>query len=194
MTHKTKNVALEIFLEQTTLKPCNFWAGDALEGWRPDCLNITLIQKRHSDIFQISAEKKFPGLKKGISCTYWMNVEVLPHDFLQITTPKIAWKCAGAFLLSLESFSAEIWKMLEFHFWVDVMLRQSRLRASRASPAQKLQDLRVVPSKNFSRATFFVFWVTYLVDIYLNKIPMKQIWWKSAVCSCLCFYCKIKSN
>ena len=37
------------------------------------------------------------------------------------------------------------------------MLRQSRLRASRASPAQKLQDLRVVLSKNFSRATFFCF-------------------------------------
>ena len=81
-------------------------------------------------------------------------------------------------------FSAEIWKMLECHFWTHVMLRQSRLRASRASPAQKLQDLRVLYSKNFSRATFFVFWVTYLVDIYLNKIPVKQIWWKSAVCTC----------
>ena len=74
--------------------------------------------------------------------------------------------------------------MLECHFWANVMLRQSRLWASRASPAQKLQDLRVVYSKNFSRATFFVFWVTYLVDIYLNKIPVKQIWWKSAVWVC----------
>ena len=33
-------------------------------------------------------------------------------------------------------FSAEIWKMSECHFWANVMLRQSRLRASRASPAQ----------------------------------------------------------
>ena len=51
------------------------------------------------------------------------------------------------------------------HFWANVMLRQSRLRASRASPAQKSQGLRVVCSKNFSRATFFVFWSTQMVDI-----------------------------
>ena len=47
--------------------------------------------------------------------------------------------------------------MSECHFWVDVMLKQSRVRASRASPAQKLQGLRVVCSKNFSMATFFCF-------------------------------------
>jgi hypothetical protein len=50
--------------------------------------------------------------------------------------------------------------MVECHFWAHVMLRQSRVWASRASPAQKSQGLRVVYSKNFSRATFFVFWVT----------------------------------
>ena len=44
--------------------------------------------------------------------------------------------------------------------YANVILRQSRLRASRASPAQKSRGLRVVFSKNFSRATFFVFWVT----------------------------------
>ena len=78
-------------------------------------------------------------------------------------------------------FSADIWKMLECHFWANVMLRQSRLRTSRASPAQKSQGLRVVCSKNFSRATFFVFWSTQMVDIYLSYLPMKKIWWKSAV-------------
>ena len=71
--------------------------------------------------------------------------------------------------------------MSECHFWVNVMLRQSRLRASRASPAQKLQGLRVVCSKNFSRATFFVFWGTQLVEVYLSYLPMKQIWRKRAV-------------
>ena len=48
--------------------------------------------------------KKFPGLTKEISCTYWMNVVVLPHDFFQITTPKAVKKCAGAFLSSQETF------------------------------------------------------------------------------------------
>ena len=36
-------------------------------------------------------------------------------------------------------------------------------------------------SKNFSRATFFVFWGTHLVDRYLSYLPVKQIWRKSAV-------------
>ena len=110
-----------------------------------------------------------------------MNVEVLPHDFCKLQPLKLYRIVQEPFFQAWKLFSAEIWKMLECHFWANVMLRQSRLWASRASPAQKLQDLRVVYSKNFSRATFFVFWVTYLVDIYLNKIPMKQIWWKSAV-------------
>ena len=47
--------------------------------------------------------------------------------------------------------------MAECHFWADVMLRQFHVRTSRASPAQKSQGLRVVCSKNFSRATFFCF-------------------------------------
>ena len=78
-------------------------------------------------------------------------------------------------------FSAEIWKMAECHFWADVMLRQSHVRASRASPAQKSQGLRVVCCKNFSRSTFFVFWVTWLVDSFLSYLPVKRIWRKRAV-------------
>ena len=41
--------------------------------------------------------------------------------------------------------------MAECHFWADVMLRQSRVWNSKASPAQKSQGLRVVSSKTFSR-------------------------------------------
>ena len=59
MTQKRKNVAIENFLEQTTLKTCGFWVGEALEAQAWDCLNITLAQKWHSGIFQISVEKSF---------------------------------------------------------------------------------------------------------------------------------------
>ena len=62
---KTKNMALEKFLEQTTLKPYNFWAGEALEAQRWDCLTVTLAEKLLSSIFQISAEKSFPTWQKG---------------------------------------------------------------------------------------------------------------------------------
>ena len=71
--------------------------------------------------------------------------------------------------------------MTECHFLAHVMSRQSRVQASKASPAQKSQGLRVVSFKNFSRATSFVFWVTWLENSYLNDLPMKQIWRKSAV-------------
>ena len=57
MTQKTKNVALEKVLEQTILKPYDFWVGEALETRRPDCVNITSAHW-HSDIFQISIAKR----------------------------------------------------------------------------------------------------------------------------------------
>ena len=44
-----------------------FWAGEALEAWNWDYLYITLAQKWHSFIFQISAEKSFPACQKGSS-------------------------------------------------------------------------------------------------------------------------------
>ena len=56
------------------------------------------------------------------------------------------------------------------------MLRQPRVRESRASPAQKLQGLRVVLClKNFSRAIFFV--LIHSVDRYVFEhfLPVKQI-------------------
>ena len=78
-------------------------------------------------------------------------------------------------------FLQKFGKMLECHFGANLMLKQPRFRASRVSPAQKSQGLREVYSKNFSRATFFVFWGTHLVDTFLSYLPVKQIWRKSAV-------------
>ena len=69
-------------------------------------------------------------------------------------------KCRKFLLSSLETFFCRNWKNVGMSFWANVMLRQSHVWASRASPAQKPQGLRVVCSKKFSMATFFVFWVT----------------------------------
>jgi hypothetical protein len=85
-------------------------------------------------------------------------------------------KCRKSVLSSLDFFFfVEIWKMSVCHFWADVMLRMSRLWASRSSLAQKWQVLRVVLSKNFSRATCFIFWSTQMVGTYLSYQPVKQI-------------------
>ena len=61
----------------------------------------------------------------------------------------------------------------KFEKFRNVILGQCNVetvQASRASHAQKSRGLRLVLSKNFSRAAFFVFWVTYLVDIYLSYL------------------------
>ena len=133
--------------------------------------------------FSNLCRKKFPSLTKEIFCTFRMNVEVLPHHFCKLQPQKLYKNVQEPFCQAWKLFSAEIWKMSECHFWANVMLRQSRLQASRASPAQKWQGLRVVCSKNFSRATLFVFWVTQLVNMCLIYLPVKQIWRKNAVCA-----------
>ena len=143
---------------------------------------IRLAQKWNSQISQIFTERRFPGLKKEISCTYWMNVEVWPNDFSKLQPPKLHRNVLEPFCRTRKLSSTELWKMEECHFWAVVMLRQSCLRASRASSAQKLQGLRVVCFKNFSRATFLFFGsLNWLIASYMSYLPVKQIWRKSAV-------------
>ena len=50
--------------------------------------------------------------------------------------------------------------------------------------------LRYLPQKVLWEGTkIFVFWGTYLVNIFLNNLPVKQIWRKSAVlCGCYLRY------
>ena len=73
--------------------------------------------------FSNFCRKKFPGLIKGISCTYWMKVEVLPHDFCKLQPPKLYKNVQEPFCQAWKLFSAEIWKMSECYFGADVMLR-----------------------------------------------------------------------
>ena len=65
----TKNAALESFSEQKPLKYGHFWQREAPEAQTWGCLNITLAQKWHPGIFQISAEKSFSAWQKS-SCTF----------------------------------------------------------------------------------------------------------------------------
>ena len=74
-----------------------------------------------------------------------------------ITIPKVIQICAGTFFKPPNFFLQKVEK------WPNV---------SRACPAQKSQGfgLRLVYSKIFSRATFFVFWGTHSVDRFLNYL------------------------
>ena len=62
---KQKMLPWKSFWNKTTLKPLDFWAGEALEAWMRGCLNITSAQKWHAVIFQISAEKSFLAWQKS---------------------------------------------------------------------------------------------------------------------------------
>ena len=79
--------------------------------------------------------------------------------------------CRSLFVRPETFFFSEIWKMAECHFLANVMLRESCLRASRR---QKLQGLRVVCSKNFSRATFFCFLGQYIFALFACETNLKK--------------------
>ena len=46
---------------------------------------------------------------------------------------------------------------------------------NKCSPCSKDEGFERSLSKNFSRATFFVFWVSELVNMFLNNLLVKQI-------------------
>ena len=146
--------------ELKTLKPYDFWAWEALKAQTQDCSNITSPQKWHSAIFKISAEKIFPAWQQS-SCTFLHNFGVwnLQKSYGKTFTIHSI-STGNLFFQAWKFFSAKIWKTSECHLWANVTLRESYVWASRASPAQKMQGLRLDSFKNFSRATIFVFWVT----------------------------------
>ena len=85
---------------------------------------------------------------------YWLEKKVPSHFCITlgvvifkkwVAKPLDPFNECRRFLLS----SRKIWKMTKFHFWAGLMLRQPRVRASRASPAQKCRCLRVNYSKLF---------------------------------------------
>ena len=53
--------------------------------------------------FSNFCRKKFFGIRKQSFCTYWINLEVLLHDFFKLQPPKL-YKTAGAFFSSRETF------------------------------------------------------------------------------------------
>ena len=81
------------------------------------------------------------------------------------------------FLSSWETLFCRNLKGAKCHFWADVM------SSEHLGPLQ-LQSCNIwgwFNSKNFSRAIFYVFWGTCLVDVFLSYLSVKQIWRKSSV-------------
>ena len=68
--------------------------------------------------------------------------------------------------------------MLECHFWADAMLRQSRLRASRASPTQKSRGLRVVLFQKKFKGYIFCFLGHsvggYVFELFAHETNLKK--------------------
>jgi hypothetical protein len=63
--------------------------------------------------------------------------------------------------------------MSECYFWANVMLRQSHLRASRASPAQKSQGLRVFLFQKLFKGYIFCF-LGHLVGLYIFELSARE--------------------
>ena len=121
MAQKTKNVALEKFLERTTLKPCDVWAGEALEAWRETGPIMTIYP------FQNFGRKKFSGLTTKLLTIF---IQFLGLWFAKIMWQDLYFHSASAenlFYQAWKIFSAKICKISECHFWANIMLRQFRL-------------------------------------------------------------------
>ena len=67
--------------------------------------------------------------------------------------------------------------MTKFYFWTDVMLRQPRLRASRASPSQKYRGLRVVLHQKLFKA-FILYRLGSSVGWYVFALFALETNWK----------------
>ena len=68
--------------------------------------------------------------------------------------------------------------MTEFHIWAHVMLRQTRIRASRASPAQKSRGLRVVVLQKLFKSYIFCFlgnsFRRYVFKLFARETNLKK--------------------
>ena len=68
--------------------------------------------------------------------------------------------------------------MTEIHFWANVMLRQPRVRASRASPAQKWPVLRVVLFQKLFKGYIFCFLGhsvgRYIFELFARETNLKK--------------------
>ena len=145
MIQKTKNVAPEKFLD------CHFGTGEALDARMRGCLNITLAQKRHSVIFQISAGKSFQAWQKSF-CTFLYNLG-------GCNLKKIMWQNFYIHSLSARNLFCQA---------SNVMLRQPCVQASLA---QKWWGLGVFLFQKLFKGYifwFFVVWVTQLVAPWLD--------------------------
>jgi hypothetical protein len=89
-------------------------------------------------IFQISA-KKVSWLDKSLHSLN--ESKVLLHDFCKLKLQKLSKNVQELFCQARKLF---LQKFEKWHFWANVMSRQPRVWASRASPAQKARGLRVV--------------------------------------------------
>jgi hypothetical protein len=82
--------------------------------------------------------------------------------------------CRNFFVKPGNFFSAEIWKMTINNFWTYVMLRQPRVRASGACPAQKSMCLRVILLqklfKGFTSSREFSWSICFCVICLWNKL------------------------
>ena len=165
---------LKIFWNKPPSKPAVF---EQERPQKPGHGTISTLHWLKNDILSFFKflQKKVSQLVKKAPAHFYPTLGVVICKN-HVVRPLHSFKKHRKFLFSnLETFFCRNLENVKCHFWANVMLRQSHVQASRASPAQKSQGLRVVCSKNFSRATFFVFWVTQLVDIYLSYLPVKQI-------------------
>jgi hypothetical protein len=125
----------------------------------------------------------FPGLTKKTNAHFWIILRVVSCKN-HVAKPLDSFnRCSNFLLSSQETFFCRNWKKDRLSFLGRCNVETASLAGWHLGPLL-LKSPGVwgwFYPKNFSRATFLVFWVTQLVDMFLSYLPVKQIWRKSAV-------------
>ena len=130
---------------------------------------------RHKTVSTLHWPKNdiLPFLKFLQKKVFWLDNKVLAHFYttfgVVICKNKVGRplhlfiKCRKFLFLSLETFFCRNLKNITMSFFGRSNVETVPCPGFQGSPAQTSQGLRVVFSKNFSKATFFIFCVTSLV-------------------------------
>ena len=160
---------LKSFWNKTTLKPCIFWAGVALDDWTRDYLNITSAQF-------LNSEEKKSWLEKMIYLHYWMNLGGLLHNFWKWQHTKLSNNVYEIFCQADKLFLAEIWNMTKYRFCFNEMLSQLLIHASRGWGWFYSKTFHVLDFLSSWELIWLIsFWVICLWNKFTGKAPCEFV-------------------
>ena len=171
---KTKNVALEKLIKKTPSNPATF---EQERPQRPGHEAVSTLHRPENDTlaFFKFLQKKVSRLDKKAPahfCTVLGVVICKNH----VAKPLDSFnKCRKTILSHRETFFCRNLKNARMLYFGQCNVETAQCPGLQGLSCSKVAGFESVLIINFSRATFFVFMSTHMVDVYLSYLAMKQI-------------------